>query len=432
MSDQSLYRWLEQQGEAFGAPGLEPRWTSSVKDAVVTAYAASSRIWLTCSHGILNEIYFPTIDRPQVRDMGFLVTDGDTFVHEEKRDLKTTFEYIDPDALGARYVNSDPDGRYSMTKEIICDPHHGVVLQRVRLEGHADLIPRLKMYALLAPHLDRGGAGNSARALDLAGHNVLLAWKNEWSLAMTASCGFSRMSCGFVGASDGWQDLKQNFKMDWEFGSATDGNIAMMGEIDLECIAERDIESRIDIGGQLRAEVSGDASAEARSGKAVREFTLAIGIGNGHHTALQKMMGALANRLRNRASGSLRSGNVRRILCGSLARHKRRRQAAAHEPRRAAGARRQIVRGRVCGVGVDSMGAGEGRRRPGRLPPGLDARHGADGDGVAGLRPHGDGAAGAGVPGDARNCPTAALRRTSGLTALLTGPASNWTKWRFR
>ncbi|MGD0739519.1 MAG: glycoside hydrolase family 15 protein [Terracidiphilus sp.] len=286
MSDQSLYRWLEQQGEAFGTPGLEPRWTSSVKDAVVTAYAASSRIWVTCSHGILNEIYFPTIDRPQVRDMGFLVTDGETFVHEEKRDLNKSFEYIDPDALGARYVNSDPDGRYSITKEIICDPHHGVVLQHVRLEGHADLIPRLKMYALLAPHLDRGGAENSARALDLAGHNVLLAWKNEWSLAMTASCGFSRMSCGFVGASDGWQDLKQNFKMDWEFGSATDGNVAMMGEIDLDCIAQRGAASRTDPGD--------GSSTEAQSGNAVREFTLAIGIGNGHHTALQKMMGALA------------------------------------------------------------------------------------------------------------------------------------------
>jgi len=33
MSEQPLYRWLEQQGEAFGAPGMAPRWTSSVKDA---------------------------------------------------------------------------------------------------------------------------------------------------------------------------------------------------------------------------------------------------------------------------------------------------------------------------------------------------------------------------------------------------------------
>ena len=183
MSNQPLYRWLNQQGEAFGAPGMEPRWTSSLKDAVGTAYAASSRIWFTCSHGILNEIYHPTIDRAQVRDMEFLITDGETFVHEEKRDLVSTFEYIHPEALGVRYVNRDPDGRYSLTKEIICDPHHAVVLQRVRLEGDPDLLPRLKVYALLAPHLDGGGAGNSARAVDFAGHKALLAWKNEWSLA---------------------------------------------------------------------------------------------------------------------------------------------------------------------------------------------------------------------------------------------------------
>ena len=212
MSDQPLYRWLEQQGEAFGTPGLPPRWTSSVKDAVGTAYSASSRLWFTCSHGIVNEIYHPTIDKPQIRDMEFLVTDGETFFHEEKRELLTSFEYIHPEAMGVRYVNRDPDGRYSLIKEIISDPHHSVLLTRVRLEGQKDLLPRLKVYALLAPHLDGGGAGNSARAVDVAGYKVLLAWKNQWSLAMGASCGFSRVSCGFVGSSDGWRDLKDNFR----------------------------------------------------------------------------------------------------------------------------------------------------------------------------------------------------------------------------
>ncbi len=33
--------------------------------------------------------------------------------------------------------------------------------------------------------------------------------------------------------SDGWQDLHDNFKMDWEFDRAENGNIAVMGEIDL-------------------------------------------------------------------------------------------------------------------------------------------------------------------------------------------------------
>ena len=111
-----------------------------------------------------------------------------------------------------------------------------MLLTRVRLEGQKDLVPRLKVYALLAPHLDGGGAGNSARAVDVAGYKVLLAWKNQWSLAMGASCGFSRVSCGFVGSSDGWRDLKDNFRMDWEFGSATNGNLAVMGELNLDCV----------------------------------------------------------------------------------------------------------------------------------------------------------------------------------------------------
>jgi len=271
MSNPPLYRWLDQQGEAFGNPGMQPRWTSSEKDAVGTAYAASSRIWFTCSHGVLNEVYHPTIDRAQVRDMEFLITDGETFVHEEKRDLLSTFEYIHPEALGVRYINRDPRGRYTLTKEIICDPHHAVVLNHVRIEGDAELLPRLKVYALLAPHLDGGGAGNSARAVDIAGHKVLMAWKNEYTLTMAANCGcssfgFSRVSCGFVGSSDGWRDLTDNFRMDWEFGSATNGNIAVMGELDLDGLGS-----------------SGPI-----------EFTVGFGIGTGHHTAAQKTMGSLA------------------------------------------------------------------------------------------------------------------------------------------
>lgn len=283
MSDLPLYRWLDQQGEAFGHPGLTPRWTSSVKDAIGTAYSASSRVWFTCSHGILNEIYHPTIDHAQVRDMGFLITDGQTFVHEEKRHLHSTFEYIHPEALGVRYVNRDPDGRYTLTKEIICDPHHSVVLQRVRLEADPDLLPRLKVYALLAPHLGGGGAGNTARAVDLAGRKVLMAWKDEWALAMTASCGFSRVSCGFVGASDGWRDLMDNYRMNWEFGSATGGNIAMLGEIDLAGEGEC-----------FRLNPARSATSRDVSTPGAREFTLAIGIGEGTHTAAQKTMGALS------------------------------------------------------------------------------------------------------------------------------------------
>src|SRR5271154_405830 len=159
MADLSAaYRWLKDDGAAFGAPGLEPRWTSSKKDAVSTAYSASSRVWFTVSHGTLNEIYYPTIDRPQTRDMELLFTDGETFVHEEKRDLKWEFHRIDPNAPAARVTGTDPGGRYTVTKEFIADPHHSVVLMHVKITGDESVLCRMKAYALLAPHLNGGGA----------------------------------------------------------------------------------------------------------------------------------------------------------------------------------------------------------------------------------------------------------------------------------
>jgi len=255
------YQWLDDDGAAFGAPGLEPRWTSSKKDTVATAYAASSRIWFTASHGTLNEVYYPTIDRPQIRDMELLFTDGETFFHEEKRDFEYDFHYIDTSAMAVRVVANDLGGRYTVTKEFITDPHHPVVLMNVKVEGDPEVLAKLKCYALLAPHLDGGGAGNNARSLDVAGQRCVLAWKNGISLAFGADCGFTRSSCGYVGSSDGFQDLSTHMRMTWSFGQALNGNIAVMGEIDVA---------------------------------KTPEFTIAIALGDGHHSALSGMMQTLS------------------------------------------------------------------------------------------------------------------------------------------
>lgn len=261
MGDAVGYHWLNDDGPAFGSPGVSPTWTSSKKDAVSTAYSASSRVWFTVSHGTLNEIYFPTIDRPQTRDMELLFTDGETFYHEEKRDIAYDFHYVDKDAPAIRVAGSDPQGRYTVTKEIVADPHHSVVLMNVKITGDEAVLQRMKCYALLAPHLNGGGASNSARSVLVAGKRVLLAWHGPVSLAMGADCGFTRSSCGYVGQSDGYQDLMNDMQMTWSFGQALNGNIAITGEID---VAQH------------------------------REFTLAIGLGEGHHAALSEMMQALA------------------------------------------------------------------------------------------------------------------------------------------
>src|SRR5215475_3852055 len=223
-----------QSSVAFGAPGIEPRWTSSAKEGVGTAYHTSCRIWFTLSHGIVNELYYSHVDKPNTRDFQFLISDGETFCHEEKRDLNHEIEYPERDCLFYRLTNSDPAGRYRLVKDVLTDPHRSVLLVHTKLEVlDKSLKGQLHLYALLAPHLAGYGAGNSGACSEIGGYKLLHAQREDVHLLMTCSSGFARRSVGYVGFSDGWQDLMHNLKMDWNFRSAPDGNIALTGEIDL-------------------------------------------------------------------------------------------------------------------------------------------------------------------------------------------------------
>jgi len=217
---------------AFGAPGIEPRWTSSAKEGLGTAYHTSCRVWFTLSHGIVNEIYYPTVDQPNTRDFQFLISDGETFCHEEKRDLDHRIEYPERDCLFYRLTNSERNGRYRLIKEVLADPHRSVLLVHTWLEVlDESLRGKLRLYALLAPHLARRGAGNTGWCSEIGGNDLLHAERKGVHLVMGCSGGFSRRSIGYVGASDGWQDLTRHFKMDWEFRTAGNGNLALTGEI---------------------------------------------------------------------------------------------------------------------------------------------------------------------------------------------------------
>jgi len=216
------------QAQAFGRPGSEPRWTQGNKVGIGTAYSACSPVWFTLWNGVMTEVYYPTIDWPQIRDLQFLITDGKTFFHEEKTHLHSQTHRIWQQALGYSVTNSDPDGRYQITKDIITDPHLPCVLQRVRLSG---TVPNLKLYVLCAPHLEVGGWGNNAHVVSVAGREILMAEKQGRWLALGATLPFTRLSCGYVGRSDGWTDLHDNLQMDWEFDCALEGNVALTGEL---------------------------------------------------------------------------------------------------------------------------------------------------------------------------------------------------------
>jgi glucoamylase len=222
----------QSDSKAPGAPGIEPRWTSSAKSGVGTAAQPASQVWFTVSHGILNEIYWPEVDRACTRDLGFIVTDGAGFFSEEKRHTHHELEYLGDGVPGFRLTNKCPHGRYRIEKQVIADPRLDVVLVRTRfvvLDGS-----NLFLYALLAPHLANAGAHNTAWVEKRWGQQFLVASHKDAALALAATTPFLRCSAGYVGASDGWQDLHQHKRMEWSYGCAPDGNVALTGQIDLQ------------------------------------------------------------------------------------------------------------------------------------------------------------------------------------------------------
>jgi glucoamylase len=218
---------------APGHPGISPRWTSSAKSGVGTSLSSKSRVWFTLSHGILNEVYYPRIDQACIRDMELLVSDGKEFFSEEKRDTQFELGTLADGVPAFQLTNTCKDGRYRIHKTVLSDPERDVLLQRIRFEPLQGSLSDYHLYILLAPHLGNHGAGNTAWVQDYKGLPVLNAQRGEMALSLACSQPWLKRSVGFVGSSDGWQDVYQHKQMLWEYDRAEDGNLALTAEIDL-------------------------------------------------------------------------------------------------------------------------------------------------------------------------------------------------------
>ena len=218
---------------APGAPGIPPRWTSSAKSAVGTAITNQSRVWFTLSHGIFNEIYYPRIDRACIRDLGLIVTGADSFFSEEKRDAVSEVRWLAHGVPAFGLRNACRAGRYVIEKQTMTDPRRDTALQHVEFVARQGLLSDYRLFVLLAPHLGNQGSGNTAWIGEFDGTPLLFAERDGNALALACSVPWTKRSAGYVGASDGWQDLQAHQQLTHTYTRAENGNVALTGEIDL-------------------------------------------------------------------------------------------------------------------------------------------------------------------------------------------------------
>ena len=216
---------LQPRIAAPGAPGIGPTWTSSAKDMVGCALGPS-RVWFTTGFGIVNEVYYPRVDIPQIRDLGFIVADDEGFWVELKR-LETYEVKTAAPGIPAVDITHRHD-RFTFDLRVTPDPQRDVLVLEAKLSGDETLRP----YVLLAPRLGASGWHNRAAVRTLGGRRVLTAEQGPFSLALAAANdrqedGFGAASAGYVGRSDGWQDFDQNGRMVWRYTEAGAGNVAL-------------------------------------------------------------------------------------------------------------------------------------------------------------------------------------------------------------
>ncbi|MDO5759088.1 MAG: hypothetical protein Q4P24_16795 [Rhodobacterales bacterium] len=202
---------------AFGAPGIRPTWTSSDKDFVTTGLGRS-RLWATIGHGVLNEVYWPSTGQPRLRDVTFYLVGYDRWL-----DLKRIRQYrLSQPGPAIPLVTVTHEGAdYTLELEFLPDPDRDALLVRYRLTGAYALV------MIAAPHLD--GAGTCAHAW--VDGELFAVGGGGTALCVASSDGFVDTSVGFVGESDGWQDLSRHGRLTYAFRTARNGNVALTARL---------------------------------------------------------------------------------------------------------------------------------------------------------------------------------------------------------
>ncbi|MEA3093876.1 MAG: glucoamylase, partial [Caballeronia sp.] len=232
-------------GEAFGTPGGAAVHGPAQKSFLGTALSATSRVYFTGYRGIVSEVYYPVLDTTESVDLQFLVGDAaGTFVDEEKLQPYQSVQ-TDPRTMSWQVTTGNGAHNWQIVKTIYADPKRNSLIERVTFQAlNGTHVNDYNVYLLFKPHLDNAGSGNTATTATAGnGHVMLVASHNTRYSALAASLpwkvqsGTTMVSNGFVAQSDGWTDLlggaSPDKRMDWTYSSATNGNIAQIGWLDL-------------------------------------------------------------------------------------------------------------------------------------------------------------------------------------------------------
>ena len=233
----------QASGAAPGSPGVAATWAPAEKSFLGTSTTTTSSVYFTGYRGIVSEVFYPVLDTANTTDLQFMVGDtAKTFVDEEKLQNYTVAQ-ANNRSMRWTVTTNNTGHNWSITKNIFTDPARNTLVMRVTFNTfNGKKVGDFNFYTLHNPSMDNSGGGDTSQTLVAGGRTMMVASQGTRASALASSKawktsgGLPMVSSGFVGSSDGWTDLlggASDKTMTWNYDSATNGNVAQMGWIDL-------------------------------------------------------------------------------------------------------------------------------------------------------------------------------------------------------
>ena len=212
--------------EAPGGPGSPPSWGPGRKQAFGSSPGVSSKIWFTLARGNLSEVFYPSLDRPALHELRFLVAAPGISPVDDATQADHSLRWSKAGVPAIEVFSSHAE--YHLAKEFLVDTE----LHALLIVGDFNPeLPDLRLYLMATPHLNRYGLGNDA-IITARSPPALITRQGDVHIAV---CGpFDRASAGYRDSSDLFIDLHDSDgEMTATYTAAGPGNVAVGAQLAL-------------------------------------------------------------------------------------------------------------------------------------------------------------------------------------------------------
>ena len=97
---------------APGGPGADAHWPTAAKEGFGTSTSLRSKVWFTLANGVMTEVFYPTLDKPNSQSLKFIVCSPQKCVDEN--DAKHSLRNVDDRSLS--FEQTSTADTFTLTK----------------------------------------------------------------------------------------------------------------------------------------------------------------------------------------------------------------------------------------------------------------------------------------------------------------------------